>query len=107
MVVRHSPRHPRQLQDRNLSQSLNQAQLPNRFRTSRKLRCVLPVPCPPKSGIASEPGFMPKLRSGEDLSVGVDFSVSVSSQIARSMETELRQILDDLGLSERVRVERS
>ena len=51
--------------------------------------------------------ILPKLRSGEDLSVGVDFSVSVSSQFARSMETELRQILDDLGLGERVRVERS
>ena len=51
--------------------------------------------------------ILSKLRSGEDLSVGVDFSVSVSSQFARSMETELRQILDDLGLGERVRVERS
>ena len=39
--------------------------------------------------------------------VGIEFSVSVSSQFARNMETELKQILDDLGLGERIRVERS
>ena len=50
---------------------------------------------------------LPKLRSGDDLTVGIDFSVSVSSQFAQNMETELQQILDDLGLSDRVRVERS
>ena len=51
--------------------------------------------------------ILPKLRSGDDLRVGIEFSVSVSSQFARNMETELKQILDDLGLGDRVRVERS
>ena len=51
--------------------------------------------------------ILPKLRSGEDLSVRVDFSVSVGSEIAQQMETELKQILHDLGLADRVRVERS
>ena len=51
--------------------------------------------------------ILPKLRSGDDLSVRVDFSVSVSSEIAQQMETELKQILHDLGLADRVRVERS
>ena len=51
--------------------------------------------------------ILPKLRSRDDLSVGIEFSVSVSSQFARNMETELNQILDDLGLGERIRVERS
>ena len=51
--------------------------------------------------------LLPKLRSGDDLSVGIDFSVSVGSQFAQNMETELRQILDDLELGDRVRVERS
>ena len=51
--------------------------------------------------------ILPKLRSGDDLCVGIEFSVSVSSQFARNMETELKQILDDLGLGDRVRVERS
>ena len=50
---------------------------------------------------------VPKLRSGEDLRVGIDLSVRVSSQFAENMETELKQILDDLGLGDRVRVERS
>ena len=50
---------------------------------------------------------LPKLRSGDDLSIGIEFSVSVSSQFAQNMETDMQQILDDLGLSDRVRVERS
>ena len=51
--------------------------------------------------------LLPKLRSGDDLGVGVKFSVSVSSQIARNMEKDLQQILGDLKLGDRVRVERS
>ena len=51
--------------------------------------------------------MLPKLRSGDDLSVGIEFSVSVSSQFAQNMETDLHQILDDLGLGDQVRVERS
>ena len=49
--------------------------------------------------------ILPKLRSGDDLSVGIEFSINVRSQFARNMETELKQILDDLGLGERIRVE--
>ena len=51
--------------------------------------------------------LLPKLRSGEDLSVGIEFTVSVRSQFAQNMETELRQVLDDLELKDQVRVERS
>ena len=51
--------------------------------------------------------MLPKLRSGENLSVGIEFSVSVSSQFAQNMEAELQQILDDLGLGDQVRVESS
>ena len=50
---------------------------------------------------------LPKLRSGDDLSIGIDFSVSVGSNLAQNMETELRQILNDLGLGERFRIEKS
>ena len=50
--------------------------------------------------------ILPKLRTGDDLSVGIDLSVSVSSQFAQNLETDLRQILSDLGLGDRVRVER-
>ena len=51
--------------------------------------------------------MLPKLRSGEDLSVGIEFTVSVRSQFAQNMETELRQVLDDLELKDQVQVERS
>ena len=51
--------------------------------------------------------ILPKLRSGDDLSVGIEFSVSVGSQFAPSMEKDLQQILDDLGLGGQVHVGRS
>ena len=50
--------------------------------------------------------ILPKLRSGDDLSVGIELSVSIGSDLAGNMEADLRQILDDLGLGGRVRVER-
>ena len=37
--------------------------------------------------------ILPKLRTGDDLSVGIDLSVSVSSQFAQNLETDLQQIL--------------
>lgn len=51
--------------------------------------------------------LLPKLRSGNDLSVGIDFSVGVGTRFAQSLEAELVQILGDLGLSDQVRVEMS
>jgi hypothetical protein len=49
--------------------------------------------------------ILPKLRSGSNLEIGVHFSVTVSGEVAQSFETDLRQILEDLGLSERVQIE--
>ncbi len=49
--------------------------------------------------------LLPKLRSGDDLSVGIELSVSVDSQFAQNLGMELKQILDDLNLGDRVRVE--
>ena len=51
--------------------------------------------------------MLPKLRSGEDLCVGIEFTVRVPAQFAQTVETELRQALDDLDLKDQVRVERS
>ena len=50
---------------------------------------------------------LPKLRAGDDLSMKVECSVRVQATVAGSMETDLQQILDDLGLGDRVRVEKS
>jgi hypothetical protein len=48
---------------------------------------------------------LPKLRSGADLKIGIAFSVTVENDVSRSFEADLKQILDDLGLSGRVRIE--
>lgn len=49
--------------------------------------------------------ILPKLRSGTDLRVGVDFSVTVIAENAKALATELRQVLGELGLGESVRIE--
>ena len=41
------------------------------------------------------------------LRVGIEFTVCVRAQFAETMETELRQALDDLDLKDQVRVERA
>ena len=51
--------------------------------------------------------FLPKLRSGDDLTVGVEFSVSVDAGLAQGFQLELRQALADLGLQEQVSVDES
>ena len=51
--------------------------------------------------------ILPKLRSGDDLSVGVEFSVSVDAAVAQSLQAELQQALSELGLGDQVRVEPS
>ena len=48
---------------------------------------------------------LPKLRSGSELKIGIEFSVTVETGVAQSFQTDLKQILDDLGLADRVRVE--
>ena len=50
--------------------------------------------------------ILPKLRSGDDLSVGIELSVSTGPDLAENKEAELQQTLNDLGLGSRVRVER-
>ena len=49
--------------------------------------------------------IIPKLRSGEELKVGVEFSVTVNEAAADSLATELHQILQDLGLADTITVE--
>lgn len=49
--------------------------------------------------------LIPKLRSGADLRVGVTFSVTFDAEAAKSMKTEIRQVLQDSGLQERIVIE--
>jgi len=49
---------------------------------------------------------LPKLRSGEDLRVGIEFIVRLDTAIAPNTEAELRQILGELGVADSVRVDR-
>ena len=48
---------------------------------------------------------LPKLRGNGDLRLGGDCSVTLSSDIARNLTSELMQILSDLGLENIVKVE--
>jgi hypothetical protein len=49
--------------------------------------------------------ILPKLRTGTDLRVGVDFSVTVNADLAGSLVSDLQQALHELGLADAVRVE--
>ena len=51
--------------------------------------------------------ILPKLRSGDDLNVGIEFSMSVDAGLAQGIQLELRQALTDLGLQEQVSVDTS
>ena len=52
--------------------------------------------------------LLPKLRSsGQDLSLGLDASLTVRSQDLSHVEAELRQALRDLGLEGLVRIEKN
>jgi hypothetical protein len=49
--------------------------------------------------------ILPKLRGGTELRVNVDFSVTVSINTVDSLSADLRQILQELGLADSVRIE--
>jgi Protein of unknown function (DUF499) len=49
--------------------------------------------------------ILPKLRTGKDVKIGIDFSATVEAANATDLQSELRQILDDLGLKDAIRLE--
>jgi hypothetical protein len=49
--------------------------------------------------------ILPKLKSGTELRIGVDFSVTVDAGTAQRLAAELKQILEDLELSNRLKIE--
>ena len=48
---------------------------------------------------------LPKLRAGEDLSVRIDSSVLINAGSFENLQRELRQALEDLGLTDHLRIE--
>jgi hypothetical protein len=60
---------------------------------------------PPESWNRLGTKINPKLKSGSDLKIGVDFSVTVSAESAKSVESDLHQILEDLGLKGKINIE--
>jgi len=48
---------------------------------------------------------LPKLWSGADFKIRIAFSFTVENGVSRSFEADLDQILENLGLSGRVRIE--
>jgi hypothetical protein len=49
--------------------------------------------------------ILPKLRSGLELMIGLEVSVTVSADSANGLASELRQVLQELGLGEAVKLE--
>jgi len=71
--------------------------------SSRTLRLVGTVPPELWNRLGTK--ILPKLRSGDELAVNVNFSVKVKGDAGTELESDLRRILDDLGLAEQVRIE--
>jgi hypothetical protein len=70
---------------------------------TRTLRLVGTVP--PELWNRFGTKILPRLRSGADLKVGVEFSVTVNASGAANLMAELRQALQELGLADAVRIE--
>jgi hypothetical protein len=49
--------------------------------------------------------ILPKLRSGSELKIGIDFSVTVDGLLEKNFEADLKQILEDLGLTGRIQID--
>lgn len=60
---------------------------------------------PPEVWKRSGTKVLPKLWSGTDLKIDVDFSVMVNRDLAGNLVAELRQILDDLEMADRVQIQ--
>jgi len=71
--------------------------------TTKTLRLVGTVPPEVWNRLGTK--ILPKLRSGSDLRIGLEFTVTVKADTAGSLAAELQQILLELGLDEAVRVE--
>lgn len=79
---------------------------PQPIQEDKKTTLRLTGTVPPETWNRLGTKVLPKLRGEGDLNVGIDFSVSISSTSAQRIEAELRQILNDLELDERVHIKK-
>ncbi|MEW6749364.1 MAG: DUF499 domain-containing protein [Candidatus Latescibacterota bacterium] len=77
--------------------------VPEAVTTTRTLHVAGTVPPEVWNRLGTK--ILPKLRTGSELRIGLDFSVTVPGMSATGLADELRQILDELGLGGAVRVE--
>lgn len=61
---------------------------------------------PPELGNRLGTRILPKLRSGTDLKVGVEFTVTIDSGASASVIADLKQILKELGVADSITVTR-
>ena len=73
--------------------------------SSKRTLRIFGAPSPPRSGIGWAPSSCRSSAAGTDLRVGVDFTVMFEEPAAKALESDLRQILDELGLTGKVRIE--
>jgi hypothetical protein len=71
--------------------------------TTTRLRLVGTVPAEVWNRLGTK--ILPKLRAGSDLQIGLEFTVTVQSDTVGSLVADLQHILQELGLSDVVRVE--
>jgi hypothetical protein len=49
--------------------------------------------------------IIPKLKAGDDVRITVDFSSDFTLDSSRSVETDLKQIIEDLGLKDKIKIQ--
>ena len=76
---------------------------PRHVEAVRRVRLVGTIPPEVWNRLGAR--ILPKLRSGSELSIGVDFAVSAPEESARRLTSELQQALQELGLDNAVRIE--
>jgi len=75
--------------------------------TSQTVTLNLKGTIPPEMWNRLGTKLIPKLRSGNELTAQVSFSVSLDGKAVASFESDLRQILEDLGIQNRIMIEKS
>lgn len=77
--------------------------VPEPSASTRTLRLVGTVPPEVWNRLGTK--ILPRLRSGLEMKIGLEFSVTVAADSANGLAIDLRQILQELGLAESVKVE--